>query len=260
VAGDGPDLGGRRAGGSGAPRRRLLAAGVAAAVGGLASMTAGAPAGAAGGVATGPADGDQASRPLPARSAAALARLLAGNRRFVQGRARHPHQSPRDRRALANGQYPFAVTLGCADSRVPPELLFDEGLGDLFDNRVAGNVVDDLLLGSIEYAVEHFDPALVVVLGHERCGAVTATVEAIERGGPVPGYVGAVVAALRPAVEAALRLPGDPVENGVRINVRYQAAALVRRSRPIREAVAAGRLAVVGARYDLDTGAVTVVR
>src|SRR5262245_40561826 len=106
----------------------------------------------------------------------ALARLLAGNARFVAHRERHPDITVRRRRALVSSQHPFAVILGCADSRVSPELLFDEGLGDLFVIRVAGNVVDDVVLGSIEYAVEHLGTKLIVVLGHEKCGAVSAAV------------------------------------------------------------------------------------
>ena len=113
-------------------------------------------------------------------SATALTRLITGNRRFVAGRARHPHQSLADLHEVAKGQHPFVITLACADSRVPAELLFDQGLGDIFDNRVAGNVVDDLLLGSIEFAVEEFGVPLIVVLGHERCGAITATLEELE--------------------------------------------------------------------------------
>jgi carbonic anhydrase len=197
----------------------------------------------------------------PVRTPAdALARLLSGNRRFVRGRARHPRQSLADLHEVAAGQHPFAITLGCADSRVPPELLFDQGLGDLFDNRVAGNIVDDLLLGSVEFAVEEFESPLIVVLGHERCGAITATIDAIRTGGTAPGHIGAIVEALRPIVEPVLDEPGDPVENGVRANVRAQVAALTARSGIVAGHVHDGRLAVVGARYDLDDGRVSLVR
>jgi carbonic anhydrase len=197
----------------------------------------------------------------PVRTPAdALARLLSGNRRFVRGRARHPRQRLADLHEVAAGQHPFAITLGCADSRVPPELLFDQGLGDLFDNRVAGNIVDDLLLGSVEFAVEEFESPLIVVLGHERCGAITATIDAIRTGGTAPGHIGAIVEALRPIVEPVLDEPGDPVENGVRANVRAQVAALTARSGIVAGHVRDGRLAVVGARYDLDDGRVSLVR
>ncbi|XVV08795.1 carbonic anhydrase [Actinoplanes sp. CA-131856] len=189
-----------------------------------------------------------------------LERLLAGNRRFVEGRAHHLHQSLDRLHEVAAGQHPFAVTIGCADSRVPPEVLFDQGLGDLFDNRVAGNIVDDLLLGSIEFAVEEFGSPLIVVLGHERCGAISATVDAIESGGTAPGHIGAIVEALRPIVEPLIGGPGDVVERGVRANVAAQVAALTARSELIAEHVAAGELRVAGARYDLDTGRVTLLR
>ncbi|MEU5724662.1 carbonic anhydrase [Micromonospora sp. NPDC047738] len=189
----------------------------------------------------------------------ALRRLLRGNHRFVTGHGRHPHQSLDDLHRLAAGQHPFAVTVGCADSRVAPEVLFDQGLGDLFDNRVAGNIVDDLLLGSVEFAVEEFHSPLIIVLGHERCGAITATIDAIRSGGTAPGHIGMIVEALRPIVAPVLEQPGDPVDNAVRANVRAQVRGLVERSPIIAERVHQGVLRVVGGRYDLDTGHVTLV-
>jgi carbonic anhydrase len=191
--------------------------------------------------------------------AAALARLVAGNRRFITGHLRHPHQSLEDLHELAAGQHPFVITIGCADSRVSPEILFDQGLGDIFDNRVAGNIVDDLLLGSIEFAVEEFGCPLIVVLGHERCGAITATIDAIESGGTAPGHIGVIVEALRPIIEPVLDAPGDPVDNAVRANIHTQAAQLVSRSPLIAGHIRAGELRIVGARYDLDDGRVTLV-
>jgi len=227
-------------------RRALLA-------GGAATLGAGLLGAAAAPALAGPAE-------PAATPAAALARLLAGNRRFLAGRARHPHQSLKDLHELAAGQHPFAVTVGCADSRVSPEVLFDQGLGDIFDNRVAGNIVDDLLLGSIEFAVEEFGSALIVILGHERCGAISATVDAIETGGTAPGHIGVIVEALKPIVAPVLSRPGDRVENAVRANIHAQAAQLVNRSELIAGHVAAGELRIVGARYDLDDGRVTLVR
>jgi carbonic anhydrase len=125
---------------------------------------------------------------------------------------------------------------------------------------VAGNIVDDLLLGSIEFAVEEFGSPLVVVLGHERCGAVTATIDAIESGTGAPGHIGTIVDALRPIVEPELSRPGDVVDNAVRANIRAQAAQLTARSELLAEHVRAGELRIVGARYDLDTGRVALVR
>jgi carbonic anhydrase len=227
-------------------RRSLLLTGGAAAIG----------AGLLGGAA--PASAHPADDPVTT-PAQALARLLAGNRRFLAGHARHPHQSLRDLHELAAGQHPFAITVGCADSRVSPEVLFDQGLGDVFDNRVAGNIVDDLLLGSIEFAVEEFGSPLIVILGHERCGAINATIDAIRTGGQAPGHIGVIVDALRPIVEPVLTQPGDATENAVRANIHAQATELLSRSELIAEHVAAGELRIVGARYDLDDGRVSLV-
>ncbi|MEU5566396.1 carbonic anhydrase [Micromonospora musae] len=228
-------------------RRSLLATGGAAVVA-LGAGAAASPAVAA------------PTEPTPPTPTEALRRLLRGNQRFVTGHSRHPHQSLDDLHELAAGQHPFAVTIGCADSRVAPELLFDQGLGDLFDNRVAGNIVDDLLLGSVEFAVEEFGSPLVVVLGHERCGAISATIDTIRSGATPPGHIGTIVDSLRPVVEPVLDRPGDPVENGVRANVKAQVRSLLDRSPILAEKVHEGALAVVGARYDLDNGRVTLLR
>ncbi|MFJ6199277.1 carbonic anhydrase [Micromonospora sp. NPDC092111] len=231
-------------------RRSLLATGGAAVVA-LGATAAGMPA-----VAAPPAT---ATEPPAVTPTEALRRLLHGNQRFVSGHSRHPHQSLQDLHRLAAGQHPFAIVVGCADSRVAPELLFDQGLGDLFENRVAGNIVDDLLLGSVEFAVEEFDSPLIVVLGHERCGAISATIDAIHTGGTAPGHIGTIVDSLRPVVEPVLGQPGDPVENAVRANIRAQVRGLFERSPIIAERVHEGAVRVVGARYDLDTGQVTLV-
>ncbi|MFD0597168.1 carbonic anhydrase [Catellatospora coxensis] len=179
-----------------------------------------------------------------------------GNRRFAEGRARHPHQQPRRQHQLAAGQQPFVITLGCADSRVAPEILFDQGLGDVFDNRVAGNIADEVVTGSIEYALEHFRPPLVVVLGHERCGAVTAAVEAVTGPAPTLGHGGVLVRHLRPAVEKVVGRPGDLVANAVRANIALQIRRL--HSSPLIAGWAqTHRLHIAGAVYDLDTGNVS---
>jgi carbonic anhydrase len=185
----------------------------------------------------------------------ALDKLMQGNRRYLFARMSHPVSNEERRREVAKAQHPFAVILGCADSRVSPEIVFDEGLGDLFVVRVAGNIVDDAILGSIEYAVEHLGTSVVLVLGHERCGAVQAAVA----GGEAPGHVGVLVQCIRPAVDSTRGLPGDPVDNAVRANVTIMVQQL-RRSTPILSAaVAAGKLRIVGGRYDLDTGVVEIL-
>jgi len=185
---------------------------------------------------------------------AALAELKAGNQRYQSGHLQHPRQDAKRREELATSQQPFAIILGCADSRTSPEVLFDQGLGDLFVIRVAGNVVDDDVLASMEYAVEHLGTALIVVLGHERCGAVKAAVETVASMGEAPGHLGSLIAAIRPAVEAA---PKDDAEAACKQNI-VNVVRAVDMSEPIlHEVVAAGRASVVGSYYDLDTGVVT---
>jgi carbonic anhydrase len=183
---------------------------------------------------------------------AALARLRAGNARFASGNPANPNRTPSRRAKLTEGQHPFAVILGCADSRTAPEVVFDQGLGDLFVIRSAGNVADDVALGSIEYAVEHVGSSLIVVLGHEKCGAVKATLD----GGKLPGHLPAIAKAIRPAVKASAHRPGDPLDNAIIENAQLEARRIAE-SRPVlSKFVASGQVRVVAARYDLDTGKV----
>ena len=189
------------------------------------------------------------------RAAGSLEILLAGNARFAAGRPRHPDQSEARRKEIAGTQEPFAIVLTCADSRVSPEIYFDQGLGDLFVIRNAGNVLGDEVLGSMEYAVGHLHVPLILVVGHERCGAVSAAVA----GGHAEGHVSAIVEAIAPAVAASRGKDGDPVDNAVMAHAQLTAAAL-RASGPIlSEAVKAGQVKVVAARYDLDSGRVTLL-
>jgi len=182
---------------------------------------------------------------------AALQKLLAGNQRFTQHHPQHPHQSHARMLELAQSQHPFATVLTCADSRVPVELLFDQGIGDIFDIRVAGNIATPETVGSIEYAVALLSTPIVMVLGHERCGAVTAAV----KNAPLPGDIGSFVKAILPAVDRAKELSGDVVDNAVIANVHYQIEQL-KRSPVLTERLRSGDLKIVGGRYDLDTGAV----
>ena len=186
----------------------------------------------------------------------ALAELKLGNKHHAQHRYLHPHETVSRQRQLASAQHPHAEILSCADSRVPPEIIFDQGLGDLFVVRVAGNVATDAELGSLEYGAEHLHIALIVVLGHENCGAVTAAVQ----GGAVEGHIATLVDLIKPAVEKSRGLPGDPVANAVRINVEMVVKQL-RSSTPIlSELVAQGKLKIVGGVYSLETGEVTWLR
>jgi carbonic anhydrase len=185
-----------------------------------------------------------------------LAKLLEGNARYVKGAMTHPDADAARRAEVAKGQHPFAIILSCSDSRIPPEIVFDQGLGDIFVIRTAGNVVDDIAIGSIEYAAEHLGSPLLVVLGHENCGAVKATVD----GGEAPGHIASIVKAIKPAVEKAKGEKGDLVDNSVRENVSMVREKLAESKPLLAEMVEKGKLKVVGARYDLDDGKVEIIK
>ena len=179
-------------------------------------------------------------------------KLVDGNNRFISAQATHPNSSAARREEVAKGQHPFAIIVSCSDSRVPPEILFDQGMGDLFVIRVAGNVVDDIGIASIEYAVEHLGVKLVVVLGHEKCGAVSAAVQ----GGKLPGHLPKHVKAIIPAVNAAKKMKGDLVVNAINQNVHH-VVKLLKNSKPIlEEVIHKHELEIIGAYYDLDDGTV----
>ncbi|TCI00982.1 carbonic anhydrase [Roseococcus sp. SYP-B2431] len=190
----------------------------------------------------------------------ALARLTEGNRRFVAD-APHGARAQAARRAtLAGGQGPYATVLGCADSRTPPNTLFDEGLGELFVLRVAGNTLSPAHLGSIEYSSLALSVPLVMVLGHERCGAVAAAVDVAERQVSLPGSLLAMVEPILPAVaEARQGNPADLVEATVRVHAIRTARRLREEPSALTPRLASGALRVVAARYDLDEGAVTLL-
>ncbi|MGB8170705.1 MAG: carbonic anhydrase, partial [Chthoniobacteraceae bacterium] len=200
-------------------------------------------------LATAPARAEPTPNPL-------WQRLLEGNARFVAGQLQHPHQDAARRSEVATGQQPFAVVIGCSDSRTSPEILFDQGLGDLFVVRLAGNIVDDAALGSVEFAVASLGARLIVVLGHEKCGAVKATVETVNGGARPPGHIGDIVDAIRPAALVAAPRAGDPVENAIGENVREVVARLQQASPVLAPFLKSGELQVVGARYDLAAGQV----
>ena len=193
----------------------------------------------------------------------ALERLREGNRRFASGEpAAHALQSEARRAELVFSQEPFAIILGCADSRVPAEIVFDQGLGDLFVIRVAGNIVAPSLVGSVEFAAERFGTRLVVVLGHSSCGAILATVEDLLTPGDHPSRnQRAIVERVRPSVEGLLatELRHDPealVRHAVRLNIRASADHLRHGSDVLEQLIAEDGLLVVGAEYSLETGEV----
>ncbi|HEV2780221.1 MAG TPA: carbonic anhydrase [Actinophytocola sp.] len=225
-------------------RRLLLAAGTATAAG----LVAGA--------------GLAASRPTappdPPDAAEAWRRLESGNARFAAGTPDHPHQDPAWRESLAGGQHPFACVLDCADSRVPPELIFDQGLGDLFTVRTAGEVLDDAVVGSIEYAAEHLHVPLIVVLGHSGCGAVRAAIDLVHGAGSTTGAVNTMARAIEAAVRST---PPDPDPAAfwlacVHNQARRVAVELAERSNAIGSAAQAGAVEIVPSAYDLRSGRV----
>jgi len=185
-------------------------------------------------------------------AAAVLRELKAGNDHHAAKRYQHPHQTAARQSELAATQHPHAIILSCADSRVAPEIILDQGLGDLFDVRVAGNVAGDIEVASIEYAAAHLHTPLLVVMGHQKCGAVTAAADS----GEAEGHLPSLLALIRPAVERAKTQPGDLIDNAVRLNVE-NVVRQVRGSTPVLAGlVDRGALTVVGAVYSLDTGKV----
>ena len=185
----------------------------------------------------------------------ALKRLMAGNRRYVLSRLVNPRQTSERRAELRNGQYPFAVVLGCSDSRVPPEVIFDQGLGDLFVVRVAGNVTDDIVLASIEYAAAHLHTPLIMVLGHSRCGAIGS----VAKGGDLEGHLPTLVEAIFPALKKSEGKPGDLVNNAAKVHAKMVSEQLKGAPPVLSELVNKASLKIVAAYYDLDSGIVEIL-
>lgn len=187
----------------------------------------------------------------------ALAALKAGNQKFVAAPLACEKDMARQRAEVAKSQSPWATILTCADSRVVPELVFGgTGLGELFVARNAGNMADTATLGTLEYGAEHLGSPLIVVLGHERCGAVAAAVEVVTKKARLPGSIGLMVDAIVPAVQAVLGKPGDLIDNAVRENSRRTAAKIASESAIIGELAGQGKVKIVYAHYDLDSGVV----
>ena len=189
---------------------------------------------------------------------AALERLMQGNGRYVEGKMTR-HDFIAERPALALGQNPFAGIMGCADSRVGPEYAFDVGRGDIFVCRVAGNFADVNSIASFEYTVAVLGTPLILVLGHEKCGAVDAAVKAVKDGTEFPGHMSSFIEAIRPAVKAAQDQPGDLLENAIKQNVMLNVEKLKTAGPILSNAVQGGKLKVAGGIYSLDTGRVTLI-
>jgi carbonic anhydrase len=225
-------------------RRRFLTTGAAALAAGNAAAV----------LAT--SEAAQAVEPTPHQ---ALKLLREGNRRWVAGRLEHPHQTIARREELRHSQHPFATVFSCVDSRVPPEIVFDTGIGDLAVTRTGAQVLDEgIVLGTIEFTAGHLHTPLILVMGHQRCGAVKAAIQTIESGGTAPGQIQAVVDALRPAYHAALHEPGDQLDNTIRAQIKLTTARL-RHDPLLDDLIGRGELAIAGAYYSLDTGVASII-
>jgi carbonic anhydrase len=199
-------------------------------------------------------------RPSPPWTPAeAWAELARGNERFVAGEQGHPNQDAARRDSLTEGQTPIAVFFGCADSRVAAEIIFDRGLGDLFVVRTAGHVIDSGVLGSIEFGVDVLDIPLVVILGHDSCGAVSATVDAVQNGVLPGGFIRDIVERVTPSVLAAQQAGMTTADEIEVEHVRHTLRLLTERSSLVADRIASGRLAVVGAAYALGDGRARIV-
>jgi carbonic anhydrase len=189
---------------------------------------------------------------------AALKRLMQGNERYVEGVARR-HDFAHEREALVGGQNPFASILSCADSRIAPEYAFDSGRGDLFVCRVAGNFANDDTVASLEYAIAVLNSPLILVLGHDSCGAVDATIKSLRDNTTLPGHLPSLVAAIAPAVKATMDKPGDKLANAIRQNVVEVVAKLKTATPILSAAVADGKIKIVGGVYRLASGKVKLI-
>lgn len=189
----------------------------------------------------------------------ALQMLMEGNQRYVEMKQRYPNQSVERRAEVAENQKPFASILSCSDSRVPAEIIFDQGLGDLFMVRVAGNILSEVLLASLEFSTKVLGTPLVMVLGHSKCGAVAATLDAVEKGWLPPGHLDSLVETIKPAAILSQNQPGKWLDNAIKANVLMTVGQLKSSAPILIELVREGRLKIVGAVYDLDSGCVEIV-
>lgn len=184
-----------------------------------------------------------------------LQKLIEGNQRFIAGNSIHPNQSVERRNEISEAQSPFAVVICCSDSRVPPEIIFDQGLGDLFVVRIAGNIVSDEILGSIEYAVQCLGIRFIMVLGHENCGAVSAAVQQDS----AEGHIDLKIKAIKPAVELAKKMSGNIIENSSKCNIELVINNIKSADPILSKLDGLNELTMVGAYYNLHSGIVDIL-
>lgn len=193
-----------------------------------------------------------------ASAKATLALLMEGNRRFSSGKLRHPHQFVKQLPELCEGQHPKAIVLGCADSRVPIEILFDVGLGDIFDIRVAGNVIAPSVLGSMEFGVAELNIPLILVIGHTHCGAVSGAYEAVKNNQPSVGNLGMIIDAIRPSIRLDEGSSEECIAAAVHRNISTVTSTIRHTPGVLADTVAAKKLHVLGGCYSLETGEVEI--
>jgi carbonic anhydrase len=180
----------------------------------------------------------------------ALELLINGNKRFESGESQYPNRDAKRRLEGLNGQHPFAVVIGCSDSRIPPEILFDQGIGDLFVIRVAGNIIDDAVIGSVEYAVKQLETPLVMVLGHKLCGAVQTAISGVEES----KYIEVIAEKIQPAIDAVSVDETDYLDKVIRKNVELMVDKLTTSSQILNDSLKSGEIAFIGGYYDIATG------
>lgn len=209
---------------------------------------------------TTPIDRPENARTDTINAARALKLLQDGNARFAAGQSQHPHETSDWRHALEQEQHPYAVVIGCSDSRVPIELVFDQGFGDLFVIRVAGNVVDTDVIASVEYAIDHLETELIVVMGHSNCGAIAATLDCLSNADDEPAEVVSLLYQLEPAIAGIARdLPRETrIDRAVKRNVKL-AVRRLSRVPDLRHRLKAGTIKIVGAVYDMCSGKVEIL-
>jgi carbonic anhydrase len=201
---------------------------------------------------------DDAATPSSVPADQGLQMLIDGNKRFVAGNLTSFSNLAEDRTQLANGQSPFAVVVCCSDSRVPPELVFDQTLGQLFVVRTAGQVIDEAARGSIVYGVDFLKAPLLLVLGHSGCGAVDAAIAALA-GNPIPGYAYRFAEGIGPAIQSVRNEPGDQLDNAIRANIEMGVEQLRTAEPDLAAAVGSGQLTVAGGYYELASGEVSLL-
>ena len=254
---------------SGLTRRRLVRSGVAVAAAGPVAALAACGGGGSSAASTTTPNGERLRHGLahkrPPTPEAALAKLMAGNERYIQGKGVHKVDEDVRRVAVAEEQKPYAAILSCADSRVPPEVIFDQGLGDLFVVRIAGNTAHDpLVVGSVEYAAEHLGSILLMVLGHQSCGAVKAAVATVTEGAHQEGHIQSFVDPIVPVVKKAKKESPEAstdalTEQSIQANIKHSVDELSHSEALLEHLVEKGKLKIVGAEYNLESGKVDLV-